>query len=170
MIFIGAALGIAVIMAILWKLDFVEVYDFIGFSVIAIAVASFITAITSSIPSTRDSGFTEIPIVALKEYDSSHISGGGSFIGFTVSGSSEMQYVIMENTQNGMLRSFLDQDDTYIIETDDPPYVRYPQFENYYLKFFSFWWKWDDTKTYFLRRDATVYIPKGTVISKFDPI
>lgn len=169
MIFIGAAGAISVILFAISK--WIEDYEpFICGTMASMFIAILLTCILSVCPNQREVGFAEIPIVALKEYDSSYISGGGSFIGFSVSGGSEMQYVIMEDTQNGMLRSFLDQDETYIVETDDPPYVRYPQFEGYYSKWFTFWWKWDDVETYFLRRHATVYIPKGTVISKFDPI
>jgi hypothetical protein len=97
------------------------------------------------------------------------ISGGGSFLGWSVSGGTPY-YVVMEKENGKMIRRFLKQDNTYIIETNEKPRVEYPSYIKSYSKWFAAPWLINKKEEVFWRLNATVYVPKGTVALKFNEI
>jgi hypothetical protein len=113
----------------------------------------------------------EREIVSLRQGEKSALHGSGNFLGWSINGESEAQYVIMEKFDNGaMKRRFLDQAETYIVETDEQPKVSYRQFKKVYSKIRHFPTLWNKLNTYYYFDDATIYVPKGTVIVNFDEL
>lgn len=112
-----------------------------------------------------------IEIVQIKQSSTSDISGGGSFLGWSVSGGERAQYVIMEKFKDGkMKRRFLDQDCTYIVETDSQPRVEYYQTRNLYSKIRHFPTYWDKVVSQYYHRNAIIFVPTGTVAVAFDKL
>lgn len=169
MIIVAICVFILFLAIVLWMKKIIdgEVLGF--FSAVSIIVAAVYCFLSSVIPSQRESGIVSIEIVQLKEQTHNSISGGGSFIGWAINGSTEMKYVVMQKFSDGrMKRVFLDQDDTCIVETDETPHVEFPNYTSYYSKLWSIAWLWYEPKDFYREYKATIYIPTGTFISKFE--
>jgi len=117
---------------------------------------------------TRD-GSVPIRIVQLKSQDHGGLSGGGSFLGWHVSQGSP-SYVVMEEVDGRMIRRFLPQESTYVVETDGEPRVEYAAYKVSYCKLACAPWLINKTKSIVKRSEATIYVPKGTVVMKFKEI
>ena len=119
-------------------------------------------------PRIERDGTWNIEIVQLKERDESSLKGGGSFLGWSINGENEPQYVIMENIDGRMIRRFLSQKTTYIVESDETPRVEYNHYKKTWPEWRSFPWLWDNDETYFRYDEATIVVPIGTVAVRFD--
>jgi hypothetical protein len=117
-----------------------------------------------------DDGDYTVNIVQLKEGTSGSLNGGGSFLGWTVSGENKSQYVVMEKFDDGrMIRRFLDQDDTYIIESNGTPRIEYRAYIDTYPTWRCWPYKKVDFNGYYTTK-AKIYVPEGTVIMKFESL
>ncbi len=119
-------------------------------------------------PCIERDGTWNIEIVQLKERDESSLKGGGSFLGWSINGKNEPQYVIMENIDGRMIRRFLSQKTTYIVESDETPRVQYNHYKRTWPKWRTLPWLWDREKTHFRYDEAVIVVPIGTVAVRFD--
>ena len=109
------------------------------------------------------------PIVQLKENSSDRLVGGGSFLGWTISGDSKMRYVVFEKRGGCLLRTFHDQDSTYVVESGETPHVAYRSFSRSYPKLWNMPWFWNDGgENMYWTREATIFVPADTVQVKFE--
>ena len=123
------------------------------------------------IPSSKPYNPYIVNIVQLKTSQSSDLHGGGSFLGWSINGENKQQYVIMEKSEDGrMIRRFLDQDCTYVIEENTTPRVEYRQEEWYWPKWYAWPWLWDNIEYRHYYDSATIYVPVGTVVVKFEEL
>jgi hypothetical protein len=120
----------------------------------------------------KDDGFVEYPIVALKTVEDSKISGGGSFLAWSISSNSEEQYVIMNNLGNNRYKKeYLACSKTYVVEEaieHCEPRVKYvrsvPVKRWWYCPWVRFYF--NNAPIYHKASNATIYVPEGAVIQK----
>jgi len=67
-----------------------------------------------------------------------------------------------------MIRRFLSQKTTYIVESDETPRVQYNHYKRTWPKWRTLPWLWDREKTHFRYDEATIVVPIGTVAVRFD--
>ena len=146
-----------------------ELFGSLPFLMFPLGVGA-IVLVACSLPREIPDGTYNVNIAQLAHYDGGSISGGGFFLGWSVSGESKMQYVIMHKEDNGMIRKFLDQSTTYVVETDDTPRVEYPKFRRKRVKYLAAPWLDRELNPIYKQANATIYVPRGTVIFKFDKI
>ena len=115
-------------------------------------------------------GYHDVPIVSLRGYDKSTLSGSGCFLGWGVSGSSREQYVVMEERDGMMRRKYIDASIAYVQEVDTDPCVRYEEFD----KTYSIWlfgpWRWGKVDKRQYTNPCIIQIPKGSVIRNFEEV
>lgn len=135
-----------------------------------ILLVAFIVSIAfSGIPSEKWVDPLEVPIIQMKEAVNG-ISGSGSFLGWILKGG-EPVYVVFEKWEHGAIRTFLNQSNTWIAETDDEPYVQYKQYKQYYKKSLTLPFMWFcKEKTCYITKNAVIYVPRGTIVEKIDNI
>jgi hypothetical protein len=117
-----------------------------------------------------DTGYKDVPIVSLRGYDKSTISGGGMFLGWSVSGGSREQYVVMEKRDGLMRRKYIDCAKAYVQESDDQPCVRYKTFDRTYSIWFHGPWRWGKVRSFIDTAPSIIVIPTGSLIHNFEGV
>ncbi len=121
-------------------------------------------------PIRTENGVYPVEIVQLKTFNQSKVNGGGSFLGWSLSGETNPCYVVMQKQGEKMIRVFLPQKDTYVVESDTYPRVEYRSYVKTYDKLWAFPTLWDEKEDCHWTSGVTIYVPKGTVILNFDEI
>lgn len=89
----------------------------IWIAMMSAVIALILWAIAGSTIDYKSDGFVEYPIVALKTMEDSKISGGGSFLAWSISSNNEEQHVIMNDLGNmGYKKEYLACSETYVVE------------------------------------------------------
>ena len=110
-------------------------------------------------------------IVNMKQNIAQSMGGGGSFLCWSMNSEQELQYLIMVDVGDGrMKRVSLNQEEVYVVETDDHPRVEFPQEKWSYSKWVHFPSFWGDEDEYYDTKGATIFVPKGTVAIKFEEL
>lgn len=159
-------IGLVIFLLLVWILRN-EGWDMLCGLIPAFMVISVVWFLFS-LPCSLLDGVYSVDIIQLKTATGG-ISGGGSFLGWSVSGG-ERQYIIMQDWDGKMKREYLPQEHTYIIESDTNPRVEYKAYLDHCPKWRSMPFFWDCNKSWHCIKGATIYVPKGTVIAKFDEI
>jgi len=112
-----------------------------------------------------------IEIVSVNQNRAQTMSGGGNFLGWSISSKQELQYVVMLKYEDGRMKKLcLNQEETYVVESDDAPRVEFPQERYTYSKWIHWPTLWEDSKDWYSYKNATIFVPKGTVAVKFGEI
>ena len=145
--------------------------DLVGLGVVASFVLIFTVSLLGMNPPKKEPCELEtVKIVQLRQGKESSMSGGGWFLGWTINSREEFQYVIMHNENGRMIRKFLNQKTTYIIETDESPRVEYRMEKYTWPKWRTWPTQWDRVEKWYFTDGATIFVPRGTVAAQFDKI
>jgi len=165
-------LSIILITVIVWGVDKSEkIPAFLGMSFLC-TIVSLMLMMLFSIPHQVSDGTLSVDIVQLKSDVQGEARGAGCFLGWSVSGGKQ-QYVVMERKNEIMRRVFLNQDSTYIVESDSSPRVEYQAYKDKLYKFqtwFCFPTSEQESKQYYYTKEAIIYVPKGTVVQDYQQI
>jgi hypothetical protein len=146
---------------------------YFGVGFITLIVSIFYMVIVHTTPTVVEIEPYVNPISSLKTMGGTSLSGGGSFLGWSISASGTETYVVLHKTTRGYKKRFLDASETYINETDDmEPSVTYRQYDKQYSNKYVYPpWLWNITgNDYYTFSDAVINVPVGTIIHKINKI